>query len=79
MSMSTGGSTLTIVEAKYGGMECESYPDRLAAVLGMIDHGGLGGGGMYGCDKHKAALIRVHEQIATTRARILAIEREDNG
>jgi hypothetical protein len=76
-SMHIGGATVTVVHAKRGGMNCEAFPTKLAAVLRMIDFGDLGGGIGYGGDEHKAALVEVEKQIAKTRACIAEMEAAD--
>jgi hypothetical protein len=79
MTMITGGATLTIVESRFGAMQCESYKDRLAAVLSIVDNGAFGGGVGYGCNEHKAALVRLEQQIAATRATIAENEAQESG
>lgn len=77
MSMSIGGATVTVVEARHGRMNCDSYPSKLEAVLQMIDYGDLGGGIGYGCDEHKAALDAVERRVAETRTKIAEMWERD--
>lgn len=78
MSMIIGNATVTVVHARRGGMECNAYPTKLAAVLAMIDNGGLSGASdYYGSDGHKAALAEVEAQLAKTRTSISEMEKRE--
>ncbi len=77
MSMSVGGASVVVVEHKHGGMDCAAFRGKLEAVLQMINRGDLGGGIGYGCAEHKAALDKVEQQLAETRAHIAEMEAED--
>lgn len=75
--MSSGGTTIALVEYKLGGVRCEAFESRLQMVLASIDTGDLGGGFGYGSEEHKAALAELEKQIDETRAKIaLEDERE---
>lgn len=78
MSMHIGNATVAVIQSSRSGMNCEAFPNKLAAVLRMIDFGDLGpGGNGYGCDEHKAALLEVEKQIAETRKTIAEMEARD--
>lgn len=61
---------IAVVENCGRGMRVETYQSPLAMVLSVMDHGALGGGDAYGCDKHKAALNTIEKHLAWVRARI---------
>lgn len=81
MSMHIGGATVAVIHSDRGSMDCEAYPSKLAAVLKIINNGGLGhalGGIGYGSDGHQAALVQVEQQIAATRASIAEMLARDS-
>lgn len=81
MSMHIGGATVAVIHSDRGSMDCEAYPSKLAAVLKIINNGGLGhalGGIGYGSDEHQAALVQVEQQIAATRASIAEMLARDS-
>lgn len=74
MSMIIGGATVAVIEFRGDSSVCDAYPNRLAAVLAMINNGSLGGSFSYGGYDHKAALAKVDQQLAATRASIARME-----
>ncbi len=76
--ISVGPAKIVLVESDHRNrMDAYVYKDRLTAVLAIIDNGGLGGEGGYGCEAHKAALDQVENQIKETRKSIAEMERDD--
>jgi hypothetical protein len=67
-----------VVEIRKGSTHVLTYVDLLDTVLSLMNNGGIGGGGMYGDDKHKAAIDTIEKRCAEVREMILADEKLDS-
>ena len=65
------GGKVAVVKSK-GGIEVTTYDNELDAVLGMLNHGSLGGGFVYGCEEHVSALAIAATKIEEVRRQIEA-------